>query len=256
MNEYLETAKTLANQAGEIMLQHFKIGVPASIKADHSPVTLADTEINRLVIETISQTYDGHAVMGEEESYEADGATFVWVCDPIDGTIPYAHGIPTNVFSLALVEDGAPIMGVVYDPHQSRMFQAVKGGGAYLNGKQIHVNATSKLHATPIGVSGYRLSKPDLSRSLFEEGVRAFSFQSCIYEAMMVAAGEFAGQLFGGKNAHDAATTKIIVEEAGGKVTDYMGREQRYDRPINGAIASNGILHDQLLALLSRHTSK
>lgn len=253
MNDYLETAKSLAKQAGKIMLQHFKIGVPANIKEDHSPVTLADTEINRLVITTISQKYDGHGVMGEEESYETEGASHVWVCDPIDGTIPYAHGIPTNVFSLALVENGTPVMGVVYDPHQDRMYLAVKGEGAYLNNARISVNSVSKLHATPIGISGYRLSKPDLTKSLFEEGVRAFNFQSCIYETMMVAAGEFAGQLFGGKNAHDAATTKIIVEEAGGKVTDYAGREQRYDRPINGAIASNGVLHEQLLELIGRH---
>ncbi len=257
MHQYLETATLLATQAGKIMLQHFKIGVPADIKPDHSPVTLADTEVNRLVIETISGKYDGHAVMGEEESFEAKGATYVWVCDPIDGTIPFAHGIPTNVFSLALVEDGRPVLGVVYDPHQKRMYSAEKGKGAYLNGKRLQVNNLNKLHKAPVGISGSwneMLHKPNLVKHLMEEHMRTFNFQSCIYETMMVASGEFVGQLFGGKNAHDVATTKIIVEEAGGKVTDLFGREQRYDRAINGAIVSNGVMHEQLLSLVAPYT--
>lgn len=234
------------------MLQHFQIGVPAEIKPDHSPVTLADTEINRLVIETISKRFGGHAVMGEEESFEVEGADHVWVCDPIDGTIPFAHGIPTNVFSLALVVDGEPILGVVYDPHQDRLFHAQKAKGAYLNDQQIHVSSVNTWHKAPIGISGpwnNFLNKPGMTQTLMEVGARTFNFHSCIYETMMVAAGEFVGQISGGTHAHDYATTKIIVEEAGGVVTDLWGREQRYDRPIRGAMVSNGIMHEQFLKI-------
>src|SRR6185369_16230217 len=120
MDEYLQFARGLADQAGAIMLEHFQVGVAKRDKAeaDNTPVTIADTQINRLVIEAVRAKHPTHAVIGEEESHPADGVEFTWVCDPIDGTIPYTMGIPTNLFSLALVDgEGQPVVAVVYDPY-------------------------------------------------------------------------------------------------------------------------------------------
>lgn len=105
MTEHLDFAKSLADDAGEITLQHFQVGVANEAKAleGNTPVTIADTAINSMVIEAIRKQYPEHAVIGEEESHVQDNAEYTWVCDPIGGTIPCVMGIPTNVFSLAMV---------------------------------------------------------------------------------------------------------------------------------------------------------
>lgn len=142
MNEYKDVAIELAKSAGDTMRHHFTIGMKITWKADKTPVTIADTKINALVIKVIKDTFPTHGVLGEEASDYEVGDKYLWVCDPIDGTIPYSHGIPTSVFSLALVKDGEPILGVVYDPFMERMFFAQKGEGAFMNEQIINVKKT------------------------------------------------------------------------------------------------------------------
>ena len=123
MIEQLDFAKSLANEAGEVMLQHFQVGVANETKAleGDTPVTVADKAINSMVIEAIKRQYPDHSVIGEEESNRRDNAEYTWVCDPIDGTIPYVMGVPTNVFSIAMVDkDGQPVVAVVFDPYMKR----------------------------------------------------------------------------------------------------------------------------------------
>src|SRR5688572_20277061 len=110
LHNRLEFAKKLASHAGDIMLKHFQIGIAKENKADGSPVTIADKAINSMVIQEISQAYGNDGIYGEEESLVKEDGEYLWVCDPIDGTIPYAFGIPTNVFTLALLQDGKPLL--------------------------------------------------------------------------------------------------------------------------------------------------
>src|SRR3990167_5987378 len=167
---YLEFAKKLALQAGKIMLEHFQIGITTEMKGDNTPVTIADKAINSLVIKEISEAYPKHSVIGEEESSKKKGAEYVWVCDPIDGTLPYSLGMPINVFSLALVHDGQPIVAVVHDPYMKRLYWAEKGEGAFLNGKPIKVSQTSNLKEAVVGSFGYHDNKildvPAMQKSL------------------------------------------------------------------------------------------
>lgn len=248
MSDYLDFAKGLAQNAGVIMLEHFQLGVATEIKADNSPLTFADTAVNSMVIKQVAHTYPDHGVRGEEESSQEDHHEYVWVCDPIDGTIPYALGIPTNVFSLALVINGDPVLGVVYDPYLKRMFSAEKGKGAYLNGQKIHVNSAGLNPRNPIGLSSHNTlgSYTDFKK----RELRIFTMYSCVYSSMLVAAGQFIAHIHSGKHSHDVAASKIIIEEAGGKVTDLEGKQQRYDKPISGALISNGAVHDELLEIL------
>jgi len=147
--QYLEFAKKIAPKAGEIMLKYFALSEPGQIeqreKPDLSIVTVADEEINQLVIDEVEQTFPNHSVYGEEASSEKNSAN-VWVCDPINGTLVYSKHIPVSVFSLAFVRDGQPLVGVVYDPFQKRLYEAVSGQGAYLNGKRIHVSQKDLTH--------------------------------------------------------------------------------------------------------------
>ncbi len=238
------------------MTQSFTLGMKKQWKPDDSPVTETDLAINRMLITAVREHFPTHAVLAEEESAPVAGAEYVWVCDPIDGTIPFSHGSPTFVYSLALVHHGASILGVVYDPILDRMVVAERGKGAYLNAQRLKASTADSLKNTPVGVgwgknSPYALS--GVSNALTNQGAYPMNFGSITYMGMLVAIGEFTATIFGGRRSHDTAALKIIVEEAGGKVTDLSGNEQRYDQNIRGHIASNGTLHKELVDLVKKH---
>lgn len=256
MNEYLTFATSLAYEAGEIMLKYFTLGIEKEFKDDHSPVTIADKQINALVVEKVNKTYPTHSILGEEQSDLKDGSEYTWVCDPIDGTIAYTLSIPTNVFSLALVKNGEVQLGVVYDPYLKRLYSAVKDKGAYLNDTPIHVNDETDITLGRIGTSGPSGRLLDLASfhaAVERNHLHTIHLTCAIYEGVLVASGQLIGNVFSGNTAHDAATLKIIVEEAGGKVTDLWGNDQRYDRPIKGLVVSNGRVHGELLDILRPH---
>lgn len=256
INSQLDFAKNLADEAGGIMLEHFQVGVARQTKEHEgdTPVTVADTAINTLVINAIQNQYPTHEVIGEEESFKNEDSDFVWVCDPIDGTFPYVMGVPTNVFSLSMVEkqNGQPLLAVVYDPYMKRKYWATRGGGAFMNGSVINVNRVADMGQALIGGSGGRsnvLKAAEYKAAVIEACYRPLILSCVMYEAMLVASGQIAATVFPGAGCHDAVSAKLIVEEAGGKVTDVFGEEQRYDEPIKGAVISNGLLHDELVKL-------
>lgn len=248
MENYLAFAVDLAHQAGDIMLKNFKLGMQKEWKADNSPMTVTDHEINSLVLEAVKHTYPEHSILGEEGSFVVEGSTYTWVCDPVDGTIPFSTGVPIFAFSLALVQEGVPMVGVIFDPILNRLYTAQKGGGATLNSEPIHVSKRDSLTQALIhGDSGRLLGT---MQPLKDAKAKVARFYCITYPCALIAAGEFDGALWGGPTAWDIAAVKVIVEEAGGKVTDLVGNEQRYDRPLNGAIISNGHLHEKLLTLV------
>jgi len=244
----------LARQAGIIMKKHFHHSLEKEWKADATPVTIADKEINRLVITAIHEAYPGHDIIGEEESSINHQSEYVWVCDPVDGTIPYSHGIATAVFMLALVHNGNPIAGVVYDPFMDRMYYAEQDQGCFLNGERVQVNDEADFKQTVVGLESWSNAPFDMDalRGLFaKEGTKVLKICCIGYASMLIASGQITATLFAGTTVHDGAALKIIIEEAGGKVTDLFGNEQRWDRPIKGFIASNGQLHAKVVELVS-----
>jgi myo-inositol-1(or 4)-monophosphatase len=253
--EYLEFAKKLALEAGDIMRKYFLI-TDTTWKPDDTPLTQADTEINSLVIRRINDLYPSHSILGEEESDIKD-SRYVWVCDPVDGTMPYSHGLPISTFSLALCDDGVPQVGVVYDPFMKRLFWASVGGGAYCNNGRIQVNQQHLKDALIDVEVGQNASPNDAItlgsgfRGLLEDaGVKHTGLWSCILPTCLVANGNFGAVVQNGKAPHDIAASKVIVEEAGGIVTNIVGNDQRYDQPTKGFIASNGVIHEELVKLV------
>ena len=253
MGEYLEFAKDIAYQAGKIMLRYFNQDSGVSYKGDKTIVTLADTEINSYLIEKVKEKYPDHAVDGEEE--QSGKSNFVWVCDPIDGTAMYARHVPVAVFSLALVIDGVSKVGVVYDPFTGSLYTAIKGKGAYKNGEKISVNnytlddIRTVCHCDMWSKDRYNVCK------VFEQlrkKTRLNDIGSITRASSLVATGDYSLAIFiGTKHKHcDVAAVKVIVEEAGGKVTDLFGNEQRYDKSIKGAVISNGVVHDEVLKVI------
>lgn len=256
-----------ARKAGEIMRRHFKLGIKKEWKEDSSPVTAADKEINAFILKELREAYPDDDIISEEGSDRKEGAAYAWVCDPLDGTIPFSHGIPTSVFSLARVQDGVPVLGVIYDPFMDRMFIAEKGKGARMNEMPIHVSDARTCEKQVMGVGmrltmGMDLVRRDAIRRVPYDlsGLRTilaqqhftkiFTLGCTMYVGMLVACGEMVASIFSGTGCHDGASLKIIVEEAGGKVTDILGNEQRYDKPINGLLVTNGALHDQMVGMI------
>lgn len=253
--EYLEFAKEIAFKAGEIMKKYFKTDNGATYKGDKTIVTIADKEINSYLIKRVKETYPNHSVDGEEETFGE--SNYVWVCDPIDGTAMYARHIPVAVFSLALVIDGTAVVSTVYDVFTDNLYTAIKGKGAYKNNEKIHVNdyETNDMKS----VSNYDMW-PSAKYNTYDI-VKEFSdsyfvnIGSVIRACMCVSTGDFVCSIFPGtgrKNC-DIAASKLIVEEAGGEVTNFFGENERYDRPINGAIISNGKVHNEILKVIGKY---
>lgn len=253
--EELEFAKKLAHEAGDIMRHYFGSKPSQQTKEDNTIVTVADTEINSMVIERIKEAYPEHSIDGEEESHSTE-SDHVWVCDPIDGTNPFAMELQVSIFSIALVIDGKPVLGVIYDPFGDKLYSATVGGGAFVNGEKISVSPDGLGGKARMNFDWWPDAEYDILTPLVkfskDKHMYLLSPGSTTHMAALVARGEFLASVFAGtkgKNV-DIAAAKVIVEEAGGKVTDLFGNEQRYDGDIKGAIVSNGIVHDEVVESL------
>ena len=252
--EYLEFSKKIACYAGKLMKDNFNKENDMEFKEDRTPVTIIDKKINEYLIEKVNNKYPEHSVNGEEISKK--GNNYVWVCDPIDGTSMYTRGIPVSVFSLALVVDGDVLVGVVYDPFLDDMYSAIKGEGAYLNDKKIHVsNKKYGEIGSSIDYCMWDKAKYDtleIAKKL-RKNFKLCQVGSTAHASMLVATGKISAEIFPGTShgSCDIAASKLIVEEAGGKVTSFKGEDQRYDLDIDGCILSNGIIHDELIKLIN-----
>jgi len=256
MEQYLEFAKRLAKEAEEIALKYFSFETESIWKEDNTPLTKADTEINDLVIKGVNEFFPEHSIYGEEKSEIKENSKYIWVCDPIDGTMAFSCGLPIFVFSIALVEqsNGLPILGLINDPIMKNMYWAYKDGGAYRNSKKIFVSKGATLKNTYLntGASGRTVgfSNLPLMKVLSEKKCAVMRYPSFVYGGIQVANGKYIGAVFYHKYGHDVAALKIITEEAGGKVTDLNGEERRYDQDGLGCIISNGLVHKELLDIV------
>lgn len=254
MQNYKDFAIGLARKAEKIMRANFKMGMKKQWKEDNSPLTVTDTLINKFVIESVDQSFPDHGILGEEGSKNPD-REYLWVCDPIDGTAAFSHGYPLFVFSLALVVKGVSILGVIYDPFMDRIVVGEKGKGCVLNDSPIHVVEYEKVQKGILANVETDVKFLPVMKKLNEKKAIVTKICCASYANMLVATGEMTANIYEWSKPWDAAAAKVIVEEAGGKFTDLDGKEQRYDRPINGFIASNGFIHDELVKICRNRLS-
>lgn len=247
----MQVAKEIAQKAGKIMLFYFEQDDVVQRKSDGSPLTKADIEINKMVIEELQKNFND-GIVGEEESTAEYGMGRRWICDPIDGTRAFTWGVPTAMFSLGLVVDGRSVVGVAFDPFLNRLYTAVKGGGAFCNEKIISVSLAS-ITEQSIAVSSSTekvLTIPSQARlitKLLEKKARLASFSGSVYRACLIARGKLAGYVEKDVNTHDLAAVDVIVSEAGGMLTDFQGKPLDYSKAFKGAVISNGVTHDDIL---------
>lgn len=244
------------------ILRYFNNTFTISNKAGvNNLVTEADHASEKAIIEVIKKEFPHHQILTEESgeiSHTAGPAEspeiIKWIIDPIDGTVNFAHGIPINCVSIAIEKDQKIIMAAVYNPHMSELFFAEKGLGATLNDKLIRVSDQAQTIKSCL-VTGFPymyINEPNGPLEIFErfirKGVPVRRLGSAAIDLCWVAAGRFDGFYEHKLEPWDSAAGYLIVEEAGGKVTDLDGKEfSPYQHKI---LATNGKIHEDMLAVI------
>jgi len=239
----LELALRLADAADVLSVRHFRSGLAIETKPDLTPVTEADRSVESELRRILAKERPDDAILGEEEGAAGGGARR-WLVDPIDGTRNYSRGIPVWATLIALESEGVVQLGVVSAPALARRWWAERGAGAFANGDPIHVSAISTIESSVLSFA-IKEEVPAIARRAWH--ARGFGD---FWSYMLIAEGSVDGAMDGpGVKEWDLAATQVIVEEAGGRFSDFSG-ERRIDS--GSAVASNGLIHDELLAAVAR----
>ncbi len=224
----------------------------------NNPVTEADHAAEKAIFGIIQNDFPDHFILSEEAGEIKMDSDYKWIIDPIDGTINFANGIPICCVSIGLEHDGKIIMGAVYNPLMNEFFFAQTGFGASLNDKKISVSNKTKVvdSCLATGFPYTYLDMPNGPLQVFEKlirkGVPVRRLGSAALDLCWVAAGRFDGFYEHKLQAWDSAAGFLIVEEAGGRVTDFKGSRYSVYQP--GIVASNGKIHDELLGIINGKT--
>jgi len=241
----------IAREAGALLMEYFRQHVKVEYKGEADLVTVADRKSEALIRERIGQHWPSHDILGEEGGLRDTGSAYRWYVDPLDGTTNFAHGFPVFCVSIGLEYKGKRIAGVVYDPTRDELFAAEQGSGAYLNQQRIHVSKTTNL-AECLLATGFPSHKRHKNPNIFfyhqitlhTHGVRRAG--SAALDLCCVACGRFDGFWEFNLNPWDTAAGVLIVQEAGGEVTDFKGGPFQLDS--RETLASNRLVHPALLS--------
>ena len=252
----LNFAKQIALDAGSLLVQRLG-SAQVSNKGDIDLVTEADIAAEQLIIDRIRSHYPRHGILAEEsgEAVVIDGGSlWKWIIDPLDGTTNYAHGYPCFCVSIGLEHEGVLQIGVVYDPMRNEMFAGERGQGATMNDRRIRVSEVEELNRAMM-CTGFPYNvreRPDFARDFANFTMNAQAVRrdgSAAIDLAYVACGRFDGFWEDGLNPWDMAAGVLLIQEAGGRVTNFA------DQPLSiytkKVVASNGLVHSAMLRLLA-----
>jgi myo-inositol-1(or 4)-monophosphatase len=256
---FLSVAKKAATEAGKIQMEYFDKEKEISTKSTETDiVTQVDLLCQEAIIKSIKQEFPDHGFLAEEDDVDViNESGYVWVIDPVDGTVNYANGIPMFCVSIGLRKGNEMLVGVVFSPVLNELFWAAKGQGAYLNGKKISVSKTSKLINSVIG-TGFAYDKdtnPDNNTKEFcavtkrIRGVRRLG--SAAIDLVYVACGKLEGYWEMSIKPWDIAAGVLILEEAGGIATDFSAEGLQFAKKTN-IIATNKGIYEELFKILKQ----
>ena len=256
LNAYLEIAVIAAKAAGQIQRDHVGLELEISSKSvDSDLVTIVDAKCEETIRRIILDAYPSHQILGEEGG-SVGSSEYVWIVDPLDGTVNYAHGFPFYCVSIALEIAGIRVVGVVYDPIRDEMFSALSGGGAFLNGKKIGVSSQSSLSGRAMLATGfpYDPSTALLALEVFKRflalGLPIRRPGAAALDLCYVACGRIDGFFEYKLQAWDCAAGILLIEEAGGLVSNFNGQTYAYsDKKI---VASNKHLHQAMIDTITQ----
>lgn len=249
----LSFAKRVAQQANEIAMSHYKTELRYATKADRTPVTIADEEINRMVVKTVQEAFPNDGVLGEEESWQLDKKR-LWVCDPIDGTTSFSIGMPTFMFALALVDDGTPLLAVASNPVTGDLFWAVKGKGAFLQDSPISASNRNVSESWMLYTADLKslCKNQNLYQHIEDTVYQTNIVHGSVYKGVLIAQGLADASIhFQSGKPWDFAAVSLLITEAGGSVSDAQGKELRFDQKLQSVISTNGVIHTEILKMLN-----
>ncbi|MCF7874116.1 MAG: inositol monophosphatase [Candidatus Omnitrophica bacterium] len=255
--DFKQIAIKAAKQAGEIHKKYFEGDTQTKEKSSSFDlITIADTEAEKKVVELIKNNFPEHNILAEEGRYEKTDSNYCWVIDPLDGTNNFSFGIPMFCVSIALVKDNQLILGVVYDVMRDELFLAERGKGAYLNNKKIKVSDADSFDKSLLITGFYYDRGKDMIGNL--EAIKVF-FQKRVVgirrlgaaalDLCYIASGRATGFWEFKLSPWDFAAGKLLVEEAGGKITRKDGQEVKIESSY--IVASNGKIHQRIIDVIS-----
>jgi myo-inositol-1(or 4)-monophosphatase len=259
---FLLTAIEAVRRAGRMQLDAFGGQYAVRKKSVIDLVTEVDVAVERMFRDLVSERYPDHDVLGEElgpPAADRPRARHCWIIDPIDGTTNFAHGVPIFCVSLALEIDAVVTVAAVYDPTRDELFTAERGRGAWLNGQPISVSTTDTL-VDALLVTGFPYTVHEEAEEMLtlfgafigaSRAVRRLG--SAAIDGCYVAAGRMDGFWERGLSPWDIAAAALIVEEAGGRVSDLDG--QPFVLRTGRLVASNGRVHDAMLGIIRKHAA-
>ncbi len=258
---WVPRAAEIAREAGARLREFLAQGVETEYKGDVDLVTVADRTVEKLIRERLGQAFPEHGIYGEEGTRERMNGEFRWYVDPLDGTTNFAHGFPQFCVSMGLEQrtsgmtpeqDGTLVAGVIYDPMRDELFTAERGQGAWLNGRPMRVSKIPDLAEALLSTgfpSRKRHASPNVhfyqEFTLRSHGVRRAG--SAALDMAYVACGRLEAFWEFNLNPWDTAAGILLVEEAGGRVTDFAGNGFHLDS--REILASNGLIQGELVAL-------
>ncbi|MEF3280567.1 MAG: inositol monophosphatase [Elusimicrobiota bacterium] len=233
MNE-IEIAKRAAIEAGQVIKTYFS-HVGYKLKGRANPVTLADIKSQEIIAKKIRKTFPKDSIIAEEGLMSIMDKKRLWIVDPLDGTVNFTHNFPHFAVSISFVENGVVKLGIIYDPMKNEFFKAIKDKGAFLNGKKIVVSKTKKLSDSLLatGFAYDRREKADFYCSFYSHFLKiSHDIRRCgaaSLDMAYVACGRIDGYWEFNLKPWDVAAGKLIVEEGGGKVSDFSGKSWKKD---------------------------
>jgi myo-inositol-1(or 4)-monophosphatase len=256
MNIFLEKAQELAKEAG--LYQRSKLWKPLNIehKGEIDLVTEVDKKSEELLVSGLQKAFPDHDFLAEENLYQNRGASHKWIIDPLDGTTNFAHGFPWFAVSIALEVNGEIVLGVVYHTMLNELFHAIKGKGAFLNGSRISVSSRYPLRGSLLATGFPYDSATDPENNFahfvnFQMGCRGIRRAgAAALDLAYVAAGRIDGFWESKLKPWDVAAGQLLVSEAGGNVTGFIG--EPYSAYNHRIVASNGLIHPEMLEMLGR----
>jgi myo-inositol-1(or 4)-monophosphatase len=247
--------EAVAREAGALLRERLHDRHTVQYKGEINLVTEADHLSESLIVERIRREFPGHDILTEESPETANGSDFRWIIDPLDGTTNYAHGYPVFCVSIALEVKGVIMLGAVYNPMLDELFTAEKGAGAFLNGRRLTVSRTETLSRGLLATGFPYDIREDRNNNINYFNVMAFRAQavrragSAALDLAYIAVGRFDGFWELKLMPWDTAAGWLLVEEAGGVVTDLRG--DPYHLHSRNMLASNGLIHAEMARILA-----
>ncbi|MCX7845480.1 MAG: inositol monophosphatase [Dictyoglomaceae bacterium] len=253
MKEILNIAENIVKEAGKILLKYFYEEKDIKLKSISNLITKGDRLSEEKIIELISKNFPNHSILSEEKGDIKKESNYQWIIDPLDGTTNYAHNNPYFSISIALKRENNIILGIIYDPIREELFSAIKGKGAFLNRERIKVSEVKDLKDSLLAFGlPYELTMDEknfisfINLSRRSHGIRRIG--SAALELAYVSCGRLDGYWSKRLNPWDFSAGLLLVEEAGGKVTDFNNNIVPFKE--TSIVASNGLIHSRLLEIL------